>query len=75
VLSIDKILQRQFPLRTALQLQKHVIHRERIRHLPAVVLRVRFTACVPGERVQPVWIDRLRNENPGRRRGPGALRH
>ena len=51
VLLIDKIPQRLFPLRAALQLQKHVRQRKRIRQLPAVVFRVRFTARVAGQRV------------------------
>jgi hypothetical protein len=51
LLSIDEGAQGLFALRAALQLQKHVIHRKRIRHLSAVVLRVRFAAGVAGQRV------------------------
>jgi hypothetical protein len=53
VLLVDKVPHGLFPLRTALQLQKHVLQRKRIRQLPAVVLRVRFTACVAGKREKP----------------------
>ena len=74
VLLVDKGFQGLFALRTTLQLQKHVLHGERVGDFAAVVQRSGFTAGVAGERVKAAWIDGPGYQNAGRWRDRGNLR-
>src|SRR5258708_24473853 len=56
---VKKLLQRLFPFGRTLELQKHVIQRNRVRHAAAIVFRPGFWAHVARERSAIGFVGRL----------------